>query len=119
MQDDQSVVTIHDVDELYRRLTPIWRKYYKDNGRLSSAAFRPRKGSSLSVDLARLTTPERCLSAYDDCGLSSLVVADVRSQSLEVQYTPLAENTAHCDVVGEFTKATAKRLAAKAQVLVE
>lgn len=119
MQGSPNIVTIYDEDELYRRLSPVWRAYYAQNGRLSSAAFRPRKGRSLSVDLARLTTPETCLSHYPDCGLASLVAANVRTEGLDVEHTPQIDNHAHCDITDTITKSVAKRFATAARILVE
>ena len=56
-----AVTEILDEDALYRRLLPY---YVKAGGRVSSAAYK-RRGkvpeSEISVDLARLTTPEETL----------------------------------------------------------
>ena len=55
------VVDMADDDDLYRRVVPY---FIVEGDRISSAAFKDRRGkpdTSISVDLARLTTPIECL----------------------------------------------------------
>jgi hypothetical protein len=64
---------IFDEDDLYRRFTD---KYLDDNGNLSSAAFQNTTGTDdMSVDLARLTTPERTALDNENYGVAMIKLA--------------------------------------------
>jgi hypothetical protein len=58
----EAIEEIADDDQLYRRLAPA---HVNPDGTVNSAAFRRGKAfdSSVSVDLARLTSPERTLAS--------------------------------------------------------
>ena len=112
-------MTIVDKDELFRRISPPWREYYRENSRLSSATFQPPKGKNLSVDVARLTTIELCLRGYPECGLASLITDFVRSLHLDVIHSPTEKNPAHTDIIGSLTKSIRRKLADSANILVE
>ena len=105
-------IQIVDNDELYRRISPKWREHYKQTGRISSAAFLPPKfETTISVDVARLITIEKCLENYLDNGLSILPAESVRIAGLDVNHTPNRCNYAHADISGNFTRGTRKKLA--------
>ena len=112
-------IIVLDDDELYRRVTPYWLEYYRQNGRFSSATFKPRKGNNLSVDIARLTTQARTLQDYHDYGLASLITRFVRSIGLDVKHTTDNNNPAHADIIGIITKTIARQLAGEANILVD
>ena len=97
---------IKDEDELYRRIHPT----HVINGKISSAAFKQR-APDLSVDIARLTTPERALLNYPNYGLGSLVAGFFRNLKLEVYHAPIPCNYAHAIVYGKITPSMAKMIA--------
>lgn len=89
-----------DHDELYRRLSKI--SHIKKNGKISSAAFKRNKQpeNSISVDLARLTTPQESLSRVgeerkEQFILGVLIAAYPRSIGFSVRQDSLPDNLAH------------------------
>ena len=103
------VEEIADVDDLYRRIHPL---QVKEDGSLSSAAF---KDAEMSVDVARLTTPQQSLSGYVSHGLVSITAGHARSLRQEVFHAPLETNPAHALVKGRKTDSIAKNLARSAK----
>ena len=103
---------IKDEDELYRRIHPT----HVINGKISSAAFKQRE-PDLSVDIARLTTPERALLNYPNHGLVSLVTVFFRNLNLEVYHAPIPCNYAHAIVYGKITPSIAKMIAMAAKLV--
>ena len=101
------VQEVADADDLYRRIHPSQVK----DGKLTSAAF---KDLQLSVDLARLTTPQRSLSRHPSHGLASITALVARSLGQEVIHNPLNINPAHALVIGNKSLATARSLARSA-----
>jgi hypothetical protein len=99
---------IADADDLYRRIHPSQVK----DGRPTSAAF---KDPELSVDLARLTTPERSLTGYPLYGLTSIVAGHARSLGQDVFHSPLEANPAHAFVRGAKPLSVARGLAQSAK----
>ena len=112
------IETIFADDLLYRRLLPY---HIKATGQVSSAAFKNKKGqpdAEVSVDLARLTTLERCLSL----GLPGMRLGELRasvplSLELRVEHCPVNDNNAHCLIIGAHTKKTCKLLAEATTVI--
>jgi hypothetical protein len=107
------VVEIDDDDELYRRIVHY---FVLDDGRISSSAFKDRRGKpdrSISVDLARLTTPEACLARAPNPSfqLGVLVAGGPRSLGFEVRHDPLPDNAAHALIEGQNTPEKCRRLA--------
>lgn len=97
---------IVDQDELYRRLSKL--SHIKKNGKISSAAFKRNKQpeNSISVDLARLTTPQESLDRVgedrkDQFILGVLVAAYPRSLGFYVRHDSLPDNLAHSLIEGE------------------
>ena len=101
------VQEVADADDLYRRIHPSQVK----DGKLTSAAF---KDPQLSVDLARLTTPQRSLSGHPSYGLASITALLARSLGQEVVHNPLEVNPAHALVIGNKNLGTARSLARSA-----
>lgn len=79
-----------------------------------------RPDPEVSVDLARLTTPEQSLSRAPRAGfgLGSLTVGVPRSLGLRVRRDPLPGNPAHALIVGNDSIETCRRLARATDVLV-
>lgn len=108
------VVEIAADDELYRRLAPL---HVNPDGTVNSAAFKLRgfPDPELSVDLARLTTPEASLARAPKPGfaLGRLHAGDARSLGLTVRYDPLHDNRAHTLILGQRRedKTTSRKLA--------
>ncbi len=109
------VLKIYDTDELYRRIPLYW---LKPNGDPSSAAFQNTSGTDdMSVDLAKLTTPEETASAKVDCGVASFYASLARKNEQEVLHTPMVENYAHSSVRGKKTKSTKRKLAKGSEII--
>jgi hypothetical protein len=97
---------IVDQDALYRRLSKL--SHIKKNGKVSSAAFKRNKQpeNSISVDLARLTTPQESLDRVgedrkDQFILGVLVAGYPRSIGFYVRHDFLPDNRAHSLIEGE------------------
>jgi hypothetical protein len=93
--------TILDGDDLFRRVHPkhIVADEKSDGGfRLSTAAFTPIE---LSVDVAKETTPARCLDKYPEHSLVAFSAGLARSVDQIVTHAPEPDNTAHALVVGK------------------
>lgn len=108
--------TIEDEDFLHRRLHPF---AVRRDGTVSSSAFEAngRPDNQISVDLARMTTPERTLRDRPDFGIGQLVARDPRAIGFEVVHDPLAANDAHSLIRGENSKARCRQIAEKTIVL--
>ena len=62
------IIRIFDEEELYRRIPEM---FFKQNGKVSSAAFQNTTGTEdMSVDLARMTTPETTALGKPDFGVA-------------------------------------------------
>ena len=103
------VLEILNEDELYRRIPLFWMK---PNGNPSSAAFQNSTGTDdMSVDLGRLTTPEKTASVKEGCGVASFYASLARENKQEVLHTPSVKNDAHSSVRGKKTKSIRRKLA--------
>jgi len=98
---------IADADDLYRRIHPSQVK----DGRPTSAAF---KDHHLSVDVARLTIPDRSLSGYPSHGLASITAGHARSLGQDVFHDPRVTSPAHALVEGTKTPRIGRSLARSA-----
>lgn len=108
----QSTVAIGDDDCLYRRLVPD--HFYPDGSVNSNAyKFNGRPDPSISVDLARLSTPEQSIARgrRSDTMIGTLSVREVRALGFTVQHQPTDENPAHSIIEGNTTRLTSKKLA--------
>lgn len=97
---------IADEDELYRRLSKL--SHIKRNGKVSSAAFKRNKKpeNSISVDIAKLTTPQEALARIgedrkEQFVLGVLVAGYARSIGFCVRHDPLPDNRAHSLIEGQ------------------
>ncbi|HEU0074978.1 MAG TPA: hypothetical protein VFS30_13330 [Dehalococcoidia bacterium] len=91
--------------------------------RISSAAFKPnRKPEEISVDLGRLTTPEKTLerSGKPLLGVVSLKAQVPLALGMEVKHDPNPpddpDNEAHTLIIGENTKSRRDALASAAEI---
>ena len=108
--DDQ--VDVSDDDDLYGRIAP---DHVNSDGTVNSAAFK-RAGKpdpSISVNLARLTTPCLTLAPRPEFGLGVLKAKSPRSEGLTVSHSPELEppNPAHCLIEGATTRRICQSLA--------
>jgi len=96
-------------DELYRRFPDVW---LRDDGRISSAAFQNTSNTDdMSVDLARLTTPQKTAAVYPGCGVASFLAELPRKLGQQVLHDPIPTNFAHSNVRGKKTESIRKKLA--------
>lgn len=96
-------------NELYRRFPDVW---LKDDGSISSAAFQNTSNTDdMSVDLDRLTTPEKTASEYPGCGVASFLAGLARKLGQQVLHDPIPTNIAHSTVRGKKTESIRKKLA--------
>jgi hypothetical protein len=108
-------VQVSDADELYRR---IYRDHIGSDRCILPVAFKVhgKPDNEISVDLARLTTPERTLAMAKnggaDHGLGSMVAGGPRSLGFDVVHAPLNANCAHSLIRGENSLERCARLAA-------
>jgi hypothetical protein len=107
-------VQISDDDLLYRR---FHYTALRPDGSIVGAAYTKPKSAiadpEISVDLARLTSPEKTLKAgrLPVFGLGELKVGDVRKLGFTVRSQPIEENPAHCIIEGVKTEEDCDRLA--------
>ena len=97
------VLEIEDHDELYRR---IHRTQFSRDGEVTPAAFITnwRPDNQVSVDLARLTTPDETLKRgpqdVTHYGLGVLIAGYPRSLAFVVRHFPSPANYAHSLIEG-------------------
>ncbi len=106
---------IQDSDDLYRRIAPA---HMNRDGTINSGAFTKRRGEGISVNLARLTTPEETLRPRPTFGLGSLLAAIPRDLGLNVRHAPAPHNQAHSLIEGENTKAIRRQMAEAAVLFI-
>ncbi|MGI8550272.1 MAG: hypothetical protein ACR2PL_05645 [Dehalococcoidia bacterium] len=110
---------IGDADALYRRLAP---SQVNPDGSVNSAAYKRRglPDPSISVDLARLTTPERALAGFAErgFGLGVLTAGAVRALGLSVHHDPLPASRAHAVIEGANDRVKCRLLAEATAILI-
>lgn len=107
-------IIIEDNDYLLRRITP----HNQQGGVINSPAFMPREDENLSVDIAKLTTPEECLSrsTVEGCWVVKIKAGSVRELGLEVRHNHRGDNPAHGEIEGNLKPHTIrKKLIGKAE----
>jgi hypothetical protein len=123
MADPPQVLSIGDDEELYRRIVSF---HLNSDGSINSAAFklRGKPDPHLSVELARLTTPQECAlrPGRPGFGVAVLEAQVPRSLGLRVRHDPCPPedpaNYAHALIEGNSSKENCRRLAA-ASVLIK
>jgi hypothetical protein len=106
---------IQDADDLYRRIAPA---HVNPDGTINSGAFTTRRGEGLSVNLARLTTPEETLRPRPTFGLGSLKAAIPTGLGLNVRHAPSPHNHAHSLIEGQNTRAIRRQMAEAAVLFI-
>jgi hypothetical protein len=110
---------IDDADDLYRRILAY---HLKPDGTVSSAAFMTRSkrpDPSLSVHLARITSPEESLRAgLPGQGIVAVSARVPRSLGLTVEHDPQPGDPGHCLIRGLRSKEQCALLAAASRVVV-
>lgn len=109
------ILDILDEDDLYRRVPDVW---LKEDGEVSSAAFQNTTNSDdMSVDLARLTTPQTTVSEYPNCGVASFRAALARQLGQKVLHAPILRYPAHSTVRGKKTHGIRRKFAKGSTVI--
>lgn len=107
---------IQNEDQLLRRVPFTDPAYIKDDGSLSSFAFKPKNGENgLSVNIAWMTTYEKSILDKARFRLYSISAGIPRSLELNCIYDPLPDNAAHALITGNFTKGICRQMASMAQ----
>lgn len=101
-------------DELYRRLAPDCVTQGQVNSNAYKKGGKPDK--SISVDLARLTSPAQSLASRSTFGLGILVARVPLDLGFDVRHAPIPGNDAHSLIEGENTKELCRRLAEATQI---
>ena len=115
-----TILTIHDDDHLYRR---VYRDHFGRAGEVLSVAFKfcGKPDHHISVDLARLTSPDEAVSrdgaSSTTHGLGVLVARHPRGLGFAVNHSPLPNNRAHSLIEGENDKQKCRLLAQHTTVL--
>lgn len=118
MNEDTPQVIINDDDQLYRRLHHSW--VYPD-GTLKRLAYmlHGKPDGEASVDLARLTTPQDSAQrGKPGTGVGLIIVSVPRMLGFKVEYRPLTDNSAHCQIEGPNTKELCKKLAEATSIVI-
>lgn len=110
---------IADNDILYRRVPNV---HLYEDGTIKSVAFqvRGKPDNNISVDLARLTTPQEILARARNPGTTKvgvLVAGYARSLGFIIRHDPLPDNPSHCLMEGENNKVKCKLLAEATTIL--
>jgi hypothetical protein len=95
------IETIPDNDKLFMRIHENW---ILQTGEPMPGAFR-NQGSGMSTDWNKYSTPEEALKRArvpSKNGIIQMQVSDVRKiPGQNIQHSPLPDNRAHTDVLGE------------------
>lgn len=113
-----SIYEITDDDYVLRRV-PTDPNYIKDDGSITSFAFRTRKGENgLSVDVEKLSSYEKATLGSNRFRLVKLNVGQIRhdiNDGLDVIHDPLPDNTAHALIKGKISRGKRSSLVKIAQ----
>jgi len=109
---------VDDDDEPYRRLAP---DFVRQDGTVSSAAFKRGKvpDPEVSVDLARLTTPDETLRRANRLhhGIGVLIASVPRALGLTIRHDPVDGNPAHTVIEGQTRREEPRLLAERTRIL--
>ncbi|MCX6659166.1 MAG: hypothetical protein NTX81_02115 [Candidatus Bathyarchaeota archaeon] len=64
----------------------------------------------MSVNWAILSSAEETAKAVPGAGVASITAGLCYRENQDIEYTPTNNNSAHCDVVGQKTKAVKRHL---------
>ena len=102
------IYIIQGKDELLRRVPKVPSHF--NNGRITSAAFKPRPGENgLSVDILSLTTIETSLKNPDKLLAAIIKAEDAVKEGCECFHDPVPDNYSHALIKG-ITKQIARKL---------
>jgi hypothetical protein len=107
---------VHGSDELYRRIAPA---HVNPDGRINSGAFKTRPPEGISVNLARLTTPEETLRPRPTFGIGNLQAAIPTGLGLTVRHAPVPDNHAHSLIEGQNTRAIRRQMAEATALIIQ
>ena len=108
------IAPILDSDNVYRRVPTYLPNYFKDDGSVTSLAYKTKRGEDgLSVDLERLTTVEKSLLDGVKFKLFAINVGLIRQiepDKIDVIHNPQNDNLAHCLIIPEVSDKNAQKL---------
>ena len=108
-----------DDEEFYRYIS--LRTYDPNTEKLMSHAFTDRRDSPgrCSVNLARMSSPAKTIESLPGYGVAVIMARPIYEESFTIEHTPVADNQAHCDIVGQFkSRGPRRKLALAAIVLI-
>ena len=109
-------VNITDEDHLLKRVPFRNPSFIKPDGRVTSFAFKPKKGEDgLSVDIERLTNYNASILDPEYFQLYFIIAGFVNKLGLDCVHSPLEDNYVHALIVGNFTNSICSELARSAQ----
>lgn len=111
------ILIIENSDFLLRRVPIDKPSYFKQDGTLSSLAFRPssKNRSELSVDLEKLATYEKSILDPKRFALCKIQASKPRNLSLDCIHAPIESNYAHSLIKGKFTDSICRILSSSAK----
>lgn len=119
MHDVRTILPIDDSDELYRRVVD---HQIDSEGKVNSSAFKTGKAydTAISVELARLTTLDECLTRPPRriYGVASVLAQVPRSLGFAVWHRPEPDNYSHAQIEGENSREKSRLLAEQMTVRV-
>lgn len=112
---------IGELDSLYRRFFLNQYVPGDDGMRVSSSAYKIRKEEAgVSVDLARLSTPQEARQGgIMGMGVGELPANVPLDEGFALKHEPALNNKAHVLMIGNFTKSKCKILAKATRVIIE
>jgi hypothetical protein len=99
-------------DKFLRRIHPDW---LKQTGQISSAAFDNYR---MSTNWMKLSSVEETLSGFENYGVAAVSANLCWSLKQKIESTPVENNVAHCDIVGNKTESIKKKFRDGAEYLV-
>lgn len=114
------MTNISNTENLWRRIFFKDPNYVKDDGSITSLAFRPRSADNnqLSVDREHLADYHTSLQDADRFRIGALSAAvPLDDLGMNVVSDPLPDNDAHALICGDFSKAQCRKLAASAVII--
>lgn len=95
-------------DKFLRRI-PWW--HLKESGEISSAAFQNDHGTnSFSTNWMKLSSIDDTLKNHPGFGVASITAKLCWSLGQKPKWTPVEDNTAHCDIIGRKTESICRKL---------